>query len=175
MKKFPPAVRVMIAVSAMYAVKIGAKLWAGYAIDSPLLIGDGYHNVSDIFEALVVIVAVVLGSRPENAKYPLGMHNVESLAALSTGVGLSYLALKFAGQAAIALASEAGFGSALPTWIAAYRPVRPEVDARWLWLAVSIAAVSILLSIAVGSWQIRIGRRTGQPRCGNASRCSCSR
>jgi cation diffusion facilitator family transporter len=161
MKKIPPAIRVMIAVSVMYLVKILAKLWVGYAIGSPLLIGDGYHNASDLLEAMVVIIAVFLGSRPENAKYPFGLHNVECLAALSTGVGLSYLALKYASQSAVALASEAGFGGSLPAWIIAYRPAPPEVDARWLWVAVSIAAGSVLLSMVVGSWQIRVGKSTG--------------
>ena len=124
MKRIPPAIRVMVAVSVMYAIKIAAKLWVGYSIDSSLLIGDGYHNVSDIFEAMVVIIAVVLGSRPESGKYPFGLHNVECLAALSTGLGLSYLALKYAGQAAVALVTQAGFGGNLPTCKAAHTPAR---------------------------------------------------
>ena len=84
---------VMGAVVFMYIVKAIVKITIGHQVNSPAITGDGFHNVSDIPEALFVIAAVFVSRLPPSEHYPMGRKNIESLVEVFVGAGLAFVAL----------------------------------------------------------------------------------
>lgn len=82
----------MTIVVLMYLVKVAAKLAIGAKIHSPMISGDGWHNASDIAEALVVMAMVGIAGLKETSEYPFGRKNAENIAALGIGIGLFVVA-----------------------------------------------------------------------------------
>lgn len=156
----------MSVILAMYVVKIAAKLSVGYAINSPMIVGDGWHNVSDIIEALLVILMLWLSSRPKSDHYPFGRKNAESLVALSTGIGLLALAAKLAAQSALSLlALVPVFAGPLGVWNPFPREplVTGGVGSVTFWLALAVTAGCGALSFVASRYQIAVGRKTNHP------------
>jgi len=154
----------MTIVVMMYVMKVATKLGFGHAVNSPMIIGDGWHNVSDIFEATLVMFMVWVSRLPRSEKYPFGRKNVESIVTFAIGAALCVLAAK--------LAFEAAFG--LAGWVPAFRetveritpfhrePLRIEgVGTAWFWLALAVTGGNGLLSLAVSAYQVRVGKREG--------------
>lgn len=155
----------MAIVFAMYLCKVVAKLVIGYSIHSPMITGDGWHNVADLLEVVMVIVAVRMARRPADEDYPFGRKNVESIARAMIGVGLLLAALRFVG------ASVAGLLSYAPELDRAVRGVVPFLPhhhplqmgngiAPWV---ISLTAISVGLSYVVSRHEIRVGKAHGHP------------
>ncbi|MFH1047520.1 MAG: cation diffusion facilitator family transporter [Patescibacteria group bacterium] len=148
----------------MYLIKISAKLSVGYAVNSPMIIGDGYHNVSDIFEALLVIVMIWLSRQPKNGDYPFGRKNTESIVSAVIGGALVLLALKISAESILGLLS---WIPSLRSSIEALSPFRREalvlgvVGSRLFWLTLAVTGGSAFMSMLVSAYQVRIGRKSG--------------
>ena len=84
---FNPYVAMLI-VLAMYIVKTVTKLTAGYITNSPVFTSDGFHNLSDILQAVAVMIVVYMARRPPSAEYPLGKRNIEFFSSLIIGISL---------------------------------------------------------------------------------------
>ncbi len=149
---------VMGVVLAMYAVKVAVKLIVGHEINSPVLIGDGFHNAADIFEALLVIATIFFSRLPDSTRYPFGRKNIESLFSVAVGLGLCLMALR------ISLDSIVILGRLGAYWIGFAEQtvnIPLKMGGPYGWLAAGVMLGSALLSINVSAYQVRIGRKTG--------------
>jgi cation diffusion facilitator family transporter len=141
---------VMSIVLAMYVAKVISKLAVGDRVNSPMITGDGYHNIADIFEALLVIATVFFASRPADGAYPLGRKNAESLLSFLIGGALLVMACKLAVGSLFGLAGSKLFQ---------HEPLLMGPEHFW-WVA-GVTGGSMALSFVIGAYQIRIGRAGG--------------
>ena len=151
-------------IAGMYALKVALKLGVGTSIGSPMITGDGSHNLADLVETALVGVAVYVSSRPPNERYPFGRKNVESVVRALIGLGLLYTALHFAAVSAAGLLSyapalDARVRGFLPIGLPRHEPLR--MDAAVLPWVLSITAVSAALSFLCSPYEIRAGRKGG--------------
>lgn len=151
---------VMAVVLAMYVAKVVAKIGIGERVNSPMITGDGYHNVADIFEALLVVATIILARRPQNGNYPFGRKNAESIVAVFIGGGLLVMAGKLLLQSLFGLAS----------WVpgldrlAGLNPFRHEpllMGPQFFWWVFGVTAGSVLLSLIVSRYEVSVGKRSG--------------
>lgn len=153
---------VMVAVLAMYAIKVVCKITIGTSINSPMLTADGFHNVADMFEASAIILIIMLSRRAPNANYPFGRKQVEFLSSLTIGITLCLLALSFAVQSITGLLS---YAPTLDATVRSYLPL-PEFHplvlsaAAFPWV-VAVTAGSVILSLSMSRYQIAIGKASG--------------
>ena len=149
---------VMGLVLLMYFVKVAVKLSLGHQAHSPVLTADGFHNASDIPEALFVILTVYLSTRPPNRRFPWGFVDAESLFGLFVGAGLCLMAAKIAieslGVLGGMIAYQLKFTDASPD-------IPIKMGGNEGWLIVAVMCVSAGLSFLVSAYQIRVGRKTG--------------
>lgn len=153
---------VMAVVIAMYLVKVAAKVGFGTAMGSPMILGDGYHNASDIFQALLVIVGVYLARRPPSKRHPFGLPSMDALGGLLIGLSLGYAAI-----VGVFVPSAVGLVGFLP-WISDVLHVRPATGSVGsqlgvgsnAWFAVALMLVSAGISVVVGRYQVRVGTET---------------
>ncbi|MBI5153266.1 MAG: cation transporter [Parcubacteria group bacterium] len=89
---------VMSIVLLMYFAKVVTKIGVGTHIHSPVITGDGYHNVADIFQAFLVIVVILYARMPHGDEYPFGRKNVESIFSFAVGLLLCVTAFQLAFQ-----------------------------------------------------------------------------
>lgn len=158
---FNPYVAMLI-VLAMYIVKTVTKLTAGYITNSPVFTSDGFHNLSDILQAVAVMIVVYMARRPPSAEYPLGKRNIEFFSSLIIGISLLVLGLEFALQSVV------GILHYLPSMDVLARSYLPLPEHKMLlsdsttypWL-IGIMAVSGALSWVVSRYQIAVGKSTG--------------
>ena len=94
---------VMVLVLVMYIVKVAVKLSVGGYVNSPMITGDGWHNVADIFEALVVIGALVISRLPKSEDYQFGRMGIESLFSVLVGGWLCIMALNIGAHSVFGL------------------------------------------------------------------------
>jgi len=160
---------VMAAVLAMYGVKVAAKLTIGRHIHSPMITGDGFHNVADAFEAVLILVAVWISRLPPDERYPFGRKNIESLARLGIGLGLVPTALHFGLTSLMGLAAYAPDLDHALRQLAPFGLPRPEPllmgsDANGpngLWWILGITGGSAVLSMVMSRYEIRAGKANG--------------
>ena len=146
----------------MYIVKTVTKLTAGYITNSPVFTSDGFHNLSDILQAVAVMIVVYMARRPPSAEYPLGKRNIEFFSSLIIGISLLVLGLEFALQSVV------GILHYLPSMDVLARSYLPLPEHKMLlsdsttypWL-IGIMAVSGALSWVVSRYQIAVGKSTG--------------
>lgn len=153
---------VMAVVIAMYLVKVVAKVGFGSSMHSPMVEGDGWHNGSDIFQALAVIAGVYLARRPPSKEYPFGWVSLDALVALAIAFALAIAA--FANVLVPSLTGilttafpDGGSWWGVPRGFQASRlSAGPNVLA-----AVLIMFASAGVSVAVSRYQVRVGTATG--------------
>lgn len=160
---------VMAAVLVMYGAKVVAKLTIGSHINSPMITGDGFHNLADIFVAVLVVVAVWISKLPANERYPFGRKNVESIARLAIGAMLIPTALHFGLTSLIGLLSYApGLDRSLrdfvPFALPTHEPLLMGTDVNGphgLWWILGITGGSALLSFVMGRYETDAGKANG--------------
>lgn len=156
---------VMLLVFTMYLCKVVAKLSTGSEINSPMITGDGWHNLADLLEVVLIAVAIRMSRKPPDGDYPFGRKNVESVARAVIGLGLLLAAVRFVGASAAGLLSyapelDASARNALP-FLPRHEPlVLSGAAAPWV---LSLTAVSAALSFAISRHEIRVGRAHGHP------------
>ena len=153
---------VMSLVVLMYLVKAVLKITVGHQINSPMIEGDGFHNLADILEALAVIVVIWVAKRPASSAYPFGRKNVEFFTSLAIGAALLVMSVQFALKSAVGLLS---FAPGLDQAVRALVPL-PEhqpllMSSSTLPWVLALTIGSIVLSLAVSRYQIAIGKRGG--------------
>ncbi len=141
-----------------------AKVGIGTTIASPMITGDGWHNLADLFQSAAIVWAMAIANRPKSELYHYGRKNIEFLASLFIGMGLIFLSLKFAGQSIAGILSnlpeiEASVRSYVP--LPEIEPVRMN-DQTFPW-AVAVIVISIVLSNISSRLQIGVGKRSGHP------------
>ncbi len=153
---------VMSLVILMYLVKSVLTITVGHQINSPMIEGDGYHNLADILEALAVIVVIWVAKRPASSDYPFGKKNVEFFTSLAIGGALLVMAVQFA------LKSVVGLLALAPSFDQAVRAVLPLPVHEPLLMSTStlpwvlaLTIGSVILSLVVSHYQIAMGKRGG--------------
>ncbi len=153
---------VMSLVVLMYLVKAVLKITVGHQINSPMIEGDGYHNLADILEALAVIVVIWVAKRPASSDYPFGKKNVEFFTSLAIGGALLVMAIQFA------LKSVVGLLALAPSFDQAVRAVLPlpvheplVMSTSTLPWVLALTIGSVILSLVVSRYQIAMGKRGG--------------
>jgi cation diffusion facilitator family transporter len=153
---------VMALVVVMYVLKAIVKITIGSHINSPMIAGDGFHNVADILEALAVVAVIFVARRPASKEYPFVRQNIEFFASLAIGIALLVLGVQFA------VKSLAGLLAYAPAWDHAVRAFLPLPDQEPLVMSpetfpvvLAITAGSVLLSLIVSRYQIAVGKHTG--------------
>lgn len=150
---------VMTVVLVMYILKVVFKLTVGYATGSQMLVGDGWHNGADIFEAMMVVGTIALARLPQNETYPFGRKNLESLFAVLVALFLFGMAVKIL---LVSLWSGAGVIVSLLNWQVPLLPTDPASHAAsYTWLALLVVGLSAGASVLVSRYQIAVGKRTG--------------
>jgi len=153
---------VMVAVSVMYILKAALKISIGTRIHSPMIAGDGYHNLADLLEAGAVIAVIMVSKRPSTEQYPFGRKNIEFFTSLAIGLGLLVMSFQFA------LKSLVGLLHMVPTLDQFLRSFLPLPGHEQLVMdngtfpwALGVTAGSVVLSFVIGRYQIAIGKASG--------------
>ena len=154
---------VMGLVAAMYVLKAIFKISIGSWVNSPMVTGDGFHNLADLLEAAAVIVVLLIARRPTTDKYPYGRKNIEWFTSLAIGVMLFGAAGKFIIDCCVGLLSYWHSGD---TFVRSYIPILPEhqtlhMDGSTFPYVLGVTLVSFLFSLVVSRYQIVIGKRSG--------------
>lgn len=152
---------VMAVVLLMYIVKVTAKISIGTYVNSPVITGDGYHNVADIFEAFLVIAVIFYATRPQSDDYPFGRKNVENIFSLAVGTALCITAFQLAIRCALHLIR---YVPSLDAWMHSWVSI-PEQHAllmgpQYFWYVFCVTGGSAFLSFLIGRYQIYVGRKT---------------
>ncbi|MDP3771021.1 MAG: cation diffusion facilitator family transporter [bacterium] len=149
---------------AMYVLKVFTKLAIGTAVHSPVITGDGTHNIADLVEIVLIVGGIALARLPATKEYPFGRKNVERIAEVGIGLGLLVVALSFAVQSASALLAYAPGIRAMVTAIIALPKVPPlrMGAAEFPWV-VGVMGGSAVLSFLVSTIEVRAGHAHGHP------------
>lgn len=153
----------MFLVVVMYGVKVLAKLGVGWASGSIIMTADGYHNVSDIFEAGFVIVAIAFASGSGSGAYPFGRRNVESIAVLVIGLLLMLVAFQLFVKSVVGIIQEFSPETMPRLGLKMAMDSHRENVGAWYWATAATALVSIGLSVIVSTLQIEVGTRSAKP------------
>ncbi|MBS1994996.1 MAG: cation diffusion facilitator family transporter [Cyanobacteria bacterium SZAS LIN-2] len=153
---------VMWMVVGMYAVKAVLKIGVGQHIHSPMIAGDGFHNMADILEALAVLLVIWISKRPSSDDYPFGKKNVEFFTSLAIGTVLLVMSFNFA------LQSLSGLLALFPQADQAVRSIIPLPEHHPLLMdpgtfkyVVALALGSVIASLLVSRHQKRVGKASG--------------
>lgn len=152
---------VMCVVALMYIVKAFVKTTLGSSINSPMITGDGLHNIADIFEALAVIAVIKISMRPPTEKYAYGRKNIEFVSAGAVGLSLMGMSLLFAVKSAAGLlAFFPSLDAAVRTWLPLPQHEALLMNAATFPWVVAVTAGSVILSLVVSRYQISVGKKT---------------
>lgn len=153
---------VMWLVVIMYLGKAWLKISIGHGINSPMIEGDGYHNMADILEALAVILVIWIARRPANGNYPFGKKNVEFFTSLVIGLALLVMAVRFSIKSFIGLlAINPQYDQIARRFIDLPEHEPLIMNQETLPWVLGITAGSVVLSILVSRYQIMAGKETG--------------
>ena len=153
---------VMCIVIAMYVLKAALKITIGSRINSPMIAGDGYHNLADILEASAVVAVIFVAKLPAGSNYPFGRKNIEFFSSLAIGLGLLFLSLQFALKSVTGLLSFfPDVDGALRAWLPLPEHQALVMDDGTFPLVLAITISSVILSFFVSRYQIAIGKRAG--------------
>lgn len=70
------------------ALAIGKIGW-GLVMESTLVTADGIHSISDVFGALLILLALYFSAH-RSQRFPYGLHKLEDMAALLGGLGILF-------------------------------------------------------------------------------------
>ncbi|MFA5987635.1 MAG: cation transporter [Candidatus Paceibacterota bacterium] len=163
---YPPYVFTAL-VLIQYLVKVYLKFDIGHnVVFSPVVEGDSYHNMSDVFECCMVFLALWFSKRPRDEEYPFGRKKAESLFQLTVGVALFCVACKTCFKVVVeSLNCELLWG--VKAWVEGFATLPKYehlvVDPKFFWLVFGTMAISALSSFVMSTFQIKIGRAMRHP------------
>ncbi|MBY0358500.1 MAG: cation diffusion facilitator family transporter [Candidatus Obscuribacterales bacterium] len=161
-QRFRDPIFVMGLVALMYVVKAVLKITVGQMINSPMIAGDGFHNIADLFEAAAVITVIVVARRPSTVDYPFGRKNIEFFASLAIGASLLYMSFQFTVESLVGLlAMKPALDEIVRGYVSlpAYQPL--VMSTKTLPWVLAVTAGSTALSVIVSRYQISVGRSSG--------------
>jgi cation diffusion facilitator family transporter len=142
------AYSIMAGVFLMYLIEIVSKLAVGSYLHSPVIMGDGWHNVADIFQVIIVVVTIYLANQPTSTHYPYGWKNLEHLFGVFVGLSL-------------------GWAGASILWTSVHSVFMKHealhMGREYFPWAVGVMALAVVLSFTVGKMEIRFGKKYGYP------------
>ncbi|HEX22777.1 MAG TPA: cation transporter [Chromatiales bacterium] len=128
-------------VGAVVDLLLGvAKIIVGFIGNSQALVADGIHSLSDLATDVIVLLAMKHGSRAADEEHPYGHGRIETLATVVLGVALLAVAIGIAYDASLRL-------------------LNPELLPHPGWLALSVAAISIVAKEAIYHYTMRVANR----------------
>jgi len=116
------------------------KIFTGYVGSSQALIADGIHSLSDLGTDVLVLIAAKQGSREADEDHPYGHARIETMMTVALGLALIAVAL--------------GLG-----YDAARRLFYPDLLLHPGWLALSVAAISVISKEAIYQYTMRAAVR----------------
>ena len=131
---------VTVVGSVVDALLALGKLTGGIAAQSQALIADGIHSVSDLATDFLVILAASHSSHEADSEHPYGHGRIQAIATALLAVSLAVIALGIAWDA---LSRLRGLGELMAPG----------------WLAVAVAAISVVAKEAVYQYTIRVNRK----------------
>lgn len=134
--------KVTLVGSVVDALLALGKLTGGIVAQSQALIADGIHSASDLATDFLVILAARHSSHEADSEHPYGHGRIQAIAAALLAASLSAIALGIAWDA---LSRLRGNGELMVPG----------------WLAVVVAAISVVAKEAVYQYTIRVGRQLG--------------
>jgi len=117
-----------------------AKIIVGVIGHSQALIADGVHSLSDLATDIIVLLAMKHGARDADEEHPYGHGRIETLATVVLGVALLVVAIGIAYDATLRL-------------------LNPTLLPHPGWLALSVAAISIISKEAIYHYTLRVANR----------------
>jgi len=155
---------VMVGVLLMYIVKVIAKVGIGAYLHSPVIEGDGWHNASDIFEAIIVIATIYLANLPTSPHYPYGWKNLEHIFGVLIGISLGWMGLGILKSSLISIAVMfPGVTAVLAHYVTIPTHEPLLMGPQYFPFAVGVMAISVVLSLIVSRVQINCGKKYGYP------------
>lgn len=144
-----------------YLIKAVAKIAVGVAIASPMVTGDGFHNLADLLQAAALALSVYIASRPPTVRYPWGRRNIEWFTQLGVGLMLFVAAGKFIFDCVL------GGLSYWPAADAALRDLMPglphteavRLDGGLFPVVVAVTFLGFVSSVLVSRYQLAVGKR----------------
>lgn len=151
----------MVIVMAVYCVKTYFKITVGSQLGSIAMKSDGIHNLSDIMEAMVVMFAIYVSSRPQSDRFPLGLAAIENIVSLEIGILVSFLGLSFMASSAGGLLHHFGHDASLPAWLRHWfsPPETGIPEGKSFYLGLAVVILSVLLSLLISTYQISLGKK----------------
>jgi cation diffusion facilitator family transporter len=135
--------RVTLIGAAVNVLLTGLKFAGGWLGQSQALMADAVHSLSDLLTDAIVMIGLMLGRKAPDEAHPFGHARLETLASALVGVALVLVAVE--------IGYSAGKGIYLHE---VYHPT---------WLAVWVAALSILAKEGLYQYTVRVGRRLKSP------------
>lgn len=81
--------RWLLASTLLNTAMATAKIGWGLVMGSTLVTADGIHSISDIFGALLILLALHFATH-KSERFPYGLHKLEDMAALLGGIGILF-------------------------------------------------------------------------------------
>ncbi len=161
---------VMLALMAMYVLKVIVKVGIGGFLAESIIIGsDGAHNISDIVEAGVVMLVVSLASGVRDSEDPFGKRNLETILVIVIGCMLGFIGISVfcaSGIGIIQTWTPNIFSNQFFTFIPLF--LLPEVRTNeailhgWYPTLAIVTIGSIALSFMASKIQIFVGSKYGK-------------
>jgi cation diffusion facilitator family transporter len=139
-QRYAEARKVTLVGSVVDLVLGVGKIIAGYIGSSQALIADGIHSLSDLVTDVLVLFAAKHGSRAADEDHPYGHARIETMMTVALGLAL------------IAVAMGLGYD-------AIRRLFSPELLLHPGWLALIVAAISIVSKEAIYHYTLRAATR----------------
>lgn len=156
----------MAIVILVYVFKVVFKLWVGKSIGSLSMQSDGYHNMVDILEAVIILFAIYLSNRPATKSFPMGLASVENIVSLEIGILISIMGLSFLMRSVTGLLNGFGIEFHLPLFPSQWFELRERLtpdSSRFFVSGLLVSIISIALSVIISRYQINLGKSINSP------------
>ncbi len=130
--------RAAVSIALNIALAAGKGI-AGVASSSTALIGDAIHSATDVLASVAAFVGLWVAGR-EHPSFPYGLYKAETVATLVTSIAIIV--------AAYEIGRQAFFGARR----------LPDVA-----IALPVAAISLVVALGFGLYQLREGKRLSSP------------
>jgi cation diffusion facilitator family transporter len=130
--------RAAVSICLNFSLAAGKGI-AGVAASSTALIGDAIHSATDVLASIAAFVGLWVAGR-EHPSFPYGLYKAETVATLVTSIAVLI--------AAYEIGRQAFFGAER----------LPDVA-----IALPVAALSFVVALLFGTYQLREGRRLNSP------------